>query len=172
MLYCTASRAYILGVKYGIITAMELSVTSADAMKTLGAKIGVLVRGGEVIELIGDIGAGKTTFTKGFAAALGITEDIQSPTFTISRVYDALEGIRLAHYDFYRLSEPGIMRAELQEAVQDPATVTIIEWADVVADVLSADTLRIAITATGEELRSVELAAGGERSQQLLDALR
>lgn len=89
MLYCTASRAYILGVKYGIITAMELSVTSADAMKTLGAKIGVLVRGGEVIELIGDIGAGKTTFTKGFAAALGITEDIQSPTFTISRVYDA-----------------------------------------------------------------------------------
>ncbi len=168
MLYCTLNVDYILGVKYGIITPMELSVTSADAMKELGRKIGALVGGGEVIELVGDIGAGKTTFTKGLAAALGIDEDVQSPTFTISRVYDSPHGIRLAHYDFYRLNEPGIMRAELDEAVHDQTTVTIIEWAEVVTDLLPVDCLRMTITATDEETRSVVLLAGGEKSRVLV----
>ncbi len=151
---------------------MELSVTSANTMKELGAKIGALVRGGEVIELVGDIGAGKTTLTKGFATALGIDEDVQSPTFTISRVYDSPKGIRLAHYDFYRLHEPGIMRAELDEAVHDASMVTIIEWAEVVADVLPVDTLRITITATAEDSRTAVLSAGGERSQALIEGIR
>ena len=169
MLYCTLHATYILGAKHGIITPMELSITSADAMKQLGRKIGMLVRGGEVIELVGDIGAGKTTFTKGLAAALGIEDDVQSPTFTISRVYDSPRGIRLAHYDFYRLNEPGIMRAELNEAVRDQATVTVIEWAEAVADVLPADCLRMTMTATDEEIRNVVLLAGGEKSRVLLE---
>ena len=169
MLYCTLHTVYILGAKHGIITPMELSITSADAMKQLGRKIGTLVRGGEVIELVGDIGAGKTTFTKGLAAALGIDDDVQSPTFTISRVYDSPRGIRLTHYDFYRLNEPGIMRAELNEAVRDQATVTVIEWAEVVADVLPADCLRMTMTATDEETRSVVLLAGGEKSRVLME---
>lgn len=151
---------------------MELSVTSTDAMKDLGAQIGALVCGGEVIELVGDIGAGKTTLTKGFATALGIDEDVQSPTFTISRVYDSPRGIRLAHYDFYRLNEPGIMRAELDEAVHDSDTVTIIEWAEVVADVLPVDTLRIMIAATAEDSRTAVLSAGGERSSALIEGMR
>ena len=171
MLYCTLHTVYILGAKHGIITPMELSITSADAMKQLGRKIGTLVRGGEVIELVGDIGAGKTTFTKGLAAALGIDDDVQSPTFTISRVYDSPRGIRLTHYDFYRLNEPGIMRAELNEAVRDQATVTVIEWAEVVADVLPADCLRMTMTATDEETRSVVLLAGGEKSRVLLEGV-
>ena len=171
MLYCTAYPACMLGVKYGIITSMELSVDSTDAMKELGARIGALVRGGEVIELVGDIGAGKTTFTKGLAAALGIDDDVQSPTFTISRVYDVPGGLRLAHYDFYRLNEPGIMRAELDEAVRDPSTVTVIEWAEVVADVLPADCLRIVITATAEDARTVTLRAGGMRAQTIIGEL-
>ena len=150
---------------------MERSVTSADAMKALGAQIGALVAGGEVIELVGDIGAGKTTFTKGLASAMGINDDIQSPTFTISRVYDAPSGIRLAHYDFYRLSEPGILRAELDEAVHDSSTVTVIEWAAVVADVLPADTLRIVLTATGENDRVATLVAQGDTARSLVDGL-
>lgn len=151
---------------------MQIEISSSDAMKALGSRLGALVRGGEVIELVGDIGAGKTTFTKGLAAALDITEDVQSPTFTISRVYESPRGVRLAHYDFYRLNEPGIMRAELDEAVHDSSTVTVIEWAEVVADVLPADTLRITIAATGEDTRTVALAAGGDRSRALVEALR
>ena len=145
---------------------------SAEAMKDFGARIGALLRGGEVIELVGDIGAGKTTFTKGLAKGLGIDEDIQSPTFTISRVYDSPKGIRLGHYDFYRLAEPGIMRAELDEAVHEPTNVTVIEWAEVVSDVLPSDTLRLTITTIEENSRNVLLVAGGERSGRLLKELQ
>ena len=74
-----------------------------------------LFRGGEVLELVGDIGAGKTTLTKGIAQALEINEPVQSPTFTISRVYDSPRGLSLAHYDFYRLGNAGIMSEEIRE---------------------------------------------------------
>jgi len=150
---------------------MIIEVTSAEAMQALGAQIGDRIMGGEVIVLIGDIGAGKTTFTKGLARAMGISEDVQSPTFTVSRVYETARGITLAHYDFYRLNDPGIMRAELMEAVHDPATATIIEWSEIVSDVLPADALRITITATSEETRTVELAAGGELSRALIEEM-
>lgn len=152
-------------------SSMIIEVTSAEAMQALGAQIGDRIMGGEVIVLIGDIGAGKTTFTKGLARAMGISEDVQSPTFTVSRVYETARGITLAHYDFYRLNDPGIMRAELMEAVHDPATATIIEWSEIVSDVLPADALRITITATSEETRTVELAAGGELSRALIEEI-
>lgn len=152
-------------------SSMIIEVKSADEMQALGGKIGARITGGEVIVLIGDIGAGKTTFTKGLARAMGISEDVQSPTFTVSRVYDTARGVTLAHYDFYRLNDPGIMRAELTEAVHDPATATIIEWSEIVADVLPADTLKLTITTTGETTRLVELIAGGERSQALIEEI-
>lgn len=151
---------------------MIIEVNSSDEMKALGARLGSFVRGGEVIVLIGDIGAGKTTFTKGFAQAMGVSEDVQSPTFTISRVYDAHHGITLAHYDFYRLNDPGIMRAELAESAHDMSVVTVIEWAETVADVLPADALRIVMTAASESQRQVVLEAGGEVTNKLIEALK
>jgi len=152
-------------------SSMIIEVKSTGAMQALGAKIGDRIMGGEVIVLIGDIGAGKTTFTKGLARSMGISEDVQSPTFTVSRVYETGRGVTLAHYDFYRLSDPGIMRAELMEAAHDPRMATIIEWSEIVADVLPTDTLRMIITATGEDTRIVELVPGGERSRALIEEI-
>ena len=152
-------------------SSMIIEVKSAEEMQALGGKIGTRITGGEVIVLIGDIGAGKTTFTKGLARAMGISEDVQSPTFTVSRIYETARGVTLAHYDFYRLNDPGIMRAELMEAVHDPSTATIIEWSEIVADVLPTDALRLTITATGETTRLVELITGGERSQALIEEI-
>ena len=140
-------------------------------MKQFGQKLGSFLRGGELIELRGDIGAGKTTLTKGIALGLGVDEDIQSPTFTISRVYDGRDNLRLAHYDFYRLHDAGIMADELEEAAADDSTVTIIEWADVVRGVLPTDTLTISITTPEETERLVEITAGGVRSQELMEKL-
>lgn len=151
--------------------SMVIEVKSADEMKSLGAQLGARVVGGETIVLIGDIGAGKTTFTKGFAEAMGISEDVQSPTFTISRVYEAKGGLVLAHYDFYRLNDPGIMRAELAESARDPMTVTVVEWAEAVADVLPVDTLRMVLTATGEMTRHVEFLPGGDSAQRLIEGV-
>ena len=140
-------------------------------MKTFGAELGAVLGGGEIIELVGDVGAGKTTLTKGIAKGLGVGEDVQSPSFTISRVYDARDGLQLAHYDFYRLHDAGIMAAELHEMVSDPQTVTIIEWAEIVGGVLPEDRLTVRIASPSETARRVELMAGGEKSRQMLEKL-
>lgn len=87
------------------------------------------------IELVGDVGAGKTTITKGIARGLGISDEITSPSFMISKQY-AFDGGKLVHYDFYRLAEPGIMSEDLAENLSDAQTVTIVEWGDSVAELL------------------------------------
>lgn len=130
---------------------------NSEAMHALGIAIGKQLIGGEVIELAGDVGAGKTTLTKGIAVGMGVTEDVQSPSFTISRVYDADRGLRLAHYDFYRLHDPGIMADELRDTMHDPHTITIVEWAGIVADVLPASHISVRIEPTSESSRSVVL---------------
>ncbi len=110
-----------------------------------------------VIELVGDVGAGKTTFTKGLARGLEITEEITSPTFTISKVYENSRGQKLVHYDFYRLENPGIMVEDLFENLQDPQTVTVIEWADTVSEILPASHLRLEILINDDGSRTLNL---------------
>lgn len=121
-------------------------------MKAFGARIGALVRGGEMIELIGDVGAGKTTFTKGLGEGLRVDDDIQSPSFTISREYPARDGLELHHYDFYRLSDPGVVKYELAESVSNPQAITVVEWGETARDVLPEErvTLTFSYTAEGE----------------------
>ena len=140
-------------------------------MKQLGEAIGRSVSGGEVLELVGDIGAGKTTLTKGIARALGINEPVQSPTFTISRVYDSPKGLRLAHYDFYRLGEAGIMGDEIREATDDDSVI-IVEWAGAVDDDLPKDRLLVKITTISEEERLVEFHPGGKKSTELWQKIK
>ncbi len=117
---------------------MERTIHSLEEMNRLAASLGGSCAGGEVVELIGDVGAGKTTFTKGFAEGLGVTDDVQSPSFTISRVYAARDGLELHHYDLYRLTEPGIVQYDVAESVQDSKVVTVIEWGGTVQGVLPA----------------------------------
>jgi tRNA threonylcarbamoyladenosine biosynthesis protein TsaE len=124
------------------------SVNDEAAMKELGKRLGAVLRGGEAIELVGDVGAGKTTLVKGIGAGLGIDEDIQSPSFTISRVYEARDGLALHHYDFYRLDDAGVMSYELAESLDDRQAVTIVEWGDTVQDVLPSDRVRIELSYT------------------------
>ena len=148
---------------------MHIELTSEDAMKQFGQLVGRLMRGGETIELVGDVGAGKTTFTKGLALGMEIIEPIQSPTFTISRVYETHEGIKLAHYDFYRLSEAGVMADELQEVLHDPNTTTVIEWAGIVEGVLPQDRIRIEFGSPSETTRHCKILTHDE---PLLEALK
>lgn len=142
-----------------MITEVTKTIYGEQETRQLGEKLGVLLKGGETIELIGDVGAGKTTFTKGLAVGLGIDEDVQSPSFTISRVYDARDGLILAHYDFYRLSDAGIMADELTETSQDPTAVTVIEWADIVEDVLPEGRIAISFAAPSEDQRTLTIKA-------------
>lgn len=112
--------------------------------KHMARTLGAALCGGEVIELVGDVGSGKTTFTKSLAEGLGVIDDVQSPSFTLSRVYDGRDNLKLYHYDFYRLPDPGIMQFDLDESVHDKKGVTVVEWAETVADILPPD--RVVIT--------------------------
>lgn len=136
---------------------MILEVTSEQAMKDIGKQIGMLLHGGEVFELIGDVGAGKTTFVKGLALGLGVTEDVQSPSFTISRIYEARDNLQLMHYDFYRLSEPGILAREIQEVVTDPHAIIVIEWADIVEGVLPEHRFTLRFHSPSDMTRKIDI---------------
>ncbi len=119
-----------------------------------------------MIELVSDLGGGKTTFVKGVAKGIESEDTVTSPTFTLNNVYEG-KTLTLHHYDFYRLREAGIMSEELAETLRDECAVTVVEWADVVRDVLPENRLTIAITATGEQSRSYRITAQGTASKLL-----
>jgi tRNA threonylcarbamoyladenosine biosynthesis protein TsaE len=148
---------------------MQVYVKNEFDMKDYGERIGRLLKGGECIELVGDVGAGKTTLTKGIANGLGITETVQSPTFSINRTYQARDGLRLHHYDFYRLNEAGIMAMELAESLSDPSIVSVIEWGDVVAPVLQNDRIVITITSPDEASRLLDVQADGKAAAAITE---
>jgi tRNA threonylcarbamoyladenosine biosynthesis protein TsaE len=150
---------------------MIIEVSSEQETKELGRKIGEALRGGEILELTGDVGAGKTTLVKGIANGLDIDQYVQSPSFTINRIYKGRDGLSLSHYDFYRLDAAGIMADELAETINDPKTTTIIEWGGVVKGVLPDDRLTVHIIASGENSRKFTLSFGGEVSGRLLKGL-
>lgn len=137
---------------------MELVIiTDEQKMRELGAQIGAALKGGEIFELIGDVGAGKTTFLKGLAAGLKIDDDVQSPSFTISRIYAARDNLILAHYDFYRLNDAGIMKMEIAENLAEPENITAIEWGESVNSVLPADRIVVKINYLPETGREISL---------------
>lgn len=109
------------------------------------------------LELIGDVGAGKTTLVQGIAQAFGITEQVTSPSFVINKKYHGADNKTLSHYDFYRLPDPGLMSEELSESINDPSTITIIEWSDTVADVLPADRKIIKLRYLDNGTRELEI---------------
>lgn len=146
----------------GILISVKIISTSETETRQLGERLGRQLVAGETLQLVGDVGAGKTTFVKGLALGMGITDTIQSPTFTISRVYEAPDGRRLVHYDFYRLADPGIMVEDVSEALDDPQTITVIEWADSVVDVLPQDhiTIQFATTTESERMLTITIPEG------------
>jgi tRNA threonylcarbamoyladenosine biosynthesis protein TsaE len=131
--------------------------TTAEETERLAEKAGAVLKGGEVIELVSDLGGGKTTFTRGLVRGLGSTDKVASPTFTISKVYDA-GSLQVHHFDFYRLHEAGIIADELAEVAGDPGTITLVEWADVVQHVLPERRLTITIQQTPEGARELTVA--------------
>jgi tRNA threonylcarbamoyladenosine biosynthesis protein TsaE len=120
-------------------------VPDADAMRTLAADVAKGCRAGDVVVLSGRLGAGKTTFTQGFAAGLEVSGVVTSPTFVISRVHrSTVGGPDLVHVDAYRLG--GL--AELDDLDLDTSlanSVTVVEWGEGLAERLSTEVVRVQI---------------------------
>jgi len=102
------------------------------------------------------LGGGKTTLVRGLARGIGSADHVSSPTFKISNVYQG-RNRRLYHFDFYRLSDPGIVAHELHDALDDPDAVAVIEWSDIVAHVLPAERLTIKLAASDENVRQITI---------------
>jgi tRNA threonylcarbamoyladenosine biosynthesis protein TsaE len=128
-----------------------------DDTKHLASELGKAVKGGEVVEFHSDLGGGKTTFMKGFAVGMGVTDVVQSPTFSISQLHKAERGLELHHFDFYRLDDPGVVRASLTESLAQNDTVVAVEWGDNVHDVLGDEVISITISVQDDDGRVITI---------------
>ena len=120
---------------------MHVRTRSVEATRQVAAALEPILLPGDVILLSGDLGAGKTAFVQGLAAALGVTEQVTSPTFTLAASYEGR--LRLHHLDVYRLDNLAeVLDLDLPELLEDQATICI-EWGEVVVPELPRDFLRI-----------------------------
>jgi tRNA threonylcarbamoyladenosine biosynthesis protein TsaE len=131
--------------------------TSADQTEALGAALAVDLRPGDVVLVAGDLGAGKTTFVRGAARALGVEEPVTSPTFTIGARYHGR--VPVAHLDLFRLGgdlegeDPGLLEDYLA-----PDAVAFVEWPDAAAPELEGRRLRrVRLAHAGGDHRTVEI---------------
>ncbi len=152
-----------------VAVATVISGSPADTF-ALGERIGRLLASGDVLALIGHLGAGKTTLVQGIGAGLGIAQQITSPTFTLVGEYEGR--LHLDHVDVYRLeAAAGQALAFGLDDLMGGDGVTVIEWADLIAAILPPDHLEIEMSWLDEQRRRLTLCAHGARHAGLLHDL-
>lgn len=135
---------------------LEFKTNSVEQTQEIAFSIGKSLRGGEFIELISDVGGGKTTFVSGLVKGAGSDDHVSSPTFTISKVYDT-EKFQIIHFDFYRLQEAGMIEHEICEAMNETNAVIIVEWSSVIQHILPENRVSINIKSEDEESRTFNI---------------
>jgi tRNA threonylcarbamoyladenosine biosynthesis protein TsaE len=142
------------------VGARRTVTRSADETLALAGTVGEMLRAGDVVSLAGELGAGKTVFARGVARALGVTEPVVSPSFTIVREYDGR--VPLVHVDVYRLDTyQELHDLGFEEVVRDDA-VTLVEWGDVIDGLLPGDRLDVRMApGAGDDERVVEIEGHG-----------
>ncbi|MFF9494986.1 tRNA (adenosine(37)-N6)-threonylcarbamoyltransferase complex ATPase subunit type 1 TsaE [Streptomyces flaveolus] len=148
--------------------AVEITVTSPEQMRELGRRLAKLLRAGDLVMLSGELGAGKTTLTRGLGEGLGVRGAVTSPTFVIARVHPSLgDGPPLVHVDAYRLSGGLDEMEDLDLDVSLSDSVIVVEWGEGKVEELTEDRLQLLIhRAVGDatdEVRQVTLTGLGER---------
>ncbi len=145
----------------------KVIVKSPKEMKAFAAKFAKTLKGGEVLALTGELGAGKTTFVQGLAKALGVKAVVQSPTFLLIKCYPVeLKAVScklkaLCHIDAYRIKTPReLMMIGALEKIADPQTVTAIEWADRVKAVVPKNAVKISFTHGKKDNERIVLITG------------
>ena len=134
-----------------------MKINSEQEMLDFGKEFAKKVEFPMVIELIGDVGAGKTTFTRGLAEGLNAKEQVTSPSFTISKSYALPNNKKLIHYDFYRLPDPGLMLDDLRENLENSENIIVIEWGESVENILPENRTQIKIKYNNDNSREVIL---------------
>ncbi len=140
---------------------MNRVTTSPDETEALAAEIAALSRPGDLLVLVGGLGAGKTRFVQGFARAMGVDEPVTSPTFALVHNYEGR--VPVLHADLYRMvSEHEVLDLGIDEALADGA-VALVEWGDIASNVLSPDRLTITIHDIDETSRAFDIQGWADR---------
>ncbi len=142
---------------------------SPDATRELAARLAGAARAGDVIALIGDLGAGKTQFAKGFAVGLGVTATVNSPSFVLMAEYPGR--LPLFHLDLYRLADATDALAGGLLDEREAEGVTLIEWAERLGPAVPAARLEVRIDGTGEAPRTIALIASVVDLERYLEVL-
>lgn len=176
---------------------MQKTFTTKSDIETiaLGSKLGALLSGGEFIALTGDLGGGKTQFTKGIARGLGITETIVSPTFTIERIYRSREpgesrtkngnsspwptracrtgrqlrsnNKTLHHFDLYRITEDREIAESIKDLISDSESIVVVEWPENISDILPENHLFVEFKYIDEDTRELTLSSLSSPTSQI-----
>ncbi|HBF79342.1 MAG TPA: tRNA (adenosine(37)-N6)-threonylcarbamoyltransferase complex ATPase subunit type 1 TsaE [Streptomyces sp.] len=151
----------------GTVT-LDLAVESPEQMRDLGRRIAAVLAPGDLVMLTGELGAGKTTLTRGLGEGLGVRGAVTSPTFVIARVHPPLgTGPALVHVDAYRLGGGLDEMEDLDLDVSLPESVVVVEWGDGKVEELAEDRLHVvidrAVGDTDDERRAVRLVGVGTR---------
>ena len=133
----------------------EFHTKSPAETRAIAETFASSLRCGEVIALQGDIGVGKTVFTKGLAAGLGITSNVTSPTFNIVRQYNGR--LPLYHFDVYRITDPDEMLEIGFEEYLYSGAVVVIEWPELISDLIPQDAITITIEREEEDGRRISI---------------
>ena len=142
-----------------------IKVNNLEETIELGKRLGEKLKPQMLITLSGDLGAGKTTFTKGIGLGLGIEKIINSPTFTILKQYHGRSN--LSHFDAYRLEDQDDDLGF--EEIFDSDDICVIEWAEFIADILPEERLEIIIKKIDEAAREFTFKAVGSKYEQLME---
>lgn len=136
----------------GFLTLPREPITSPEAMEQVGRELAQTLGAGDVLALIGPLGAGKTTLVRGLAAGLGIdSERVSSPTFALSHTYRGGD-LPLIHMDLYRLANAAeAIAAGLEEQLHDPEALVVVEWPERAAELFPPNTYWLRIAPEGEQ---------------------
>ena len=144
----------------------EIEVNTLEETKALAQRIADLLPRPSLITLSGDLGAGKTTFTKSLGKELGVKSTINSPTFTILKSYRMADGAPLHHIDAYRL-EGASQDLGFEDCFDEG--ITVVEWSEFIQDQLPEDRLSLSFEEGIDENRVITMEAKGDVSKSILE---
>lgn len=151
--------------------SQEFISRSAEQTRRAGMRLGAMLRPGDLICLVGDLGAGKTTLVQGISAGWGSLDQVSSPTFVLVNVYRGPQAGRLYHLDAYRLSGASEAEELDVDAMLENGPI-VIEWADRIQSILPAERLWITMRWVDDGQRDLLISAHGPRYQLLLAGFR
>ncbi len=151
--------------------SLEIISRSIEQTRRVGMRLGALLKPGDLVALVGDLGSGKTTLVQGIAAGWGTLDPVSSPTFVLVNVYRHTDGVRLFHLDAYRLNGPAEALDLDLESMLDQGPL-VVEWAERVQTVLPEQGLWVHLNYIDETQRDLMFSSRGKYYDDLLSGFR